>query len=100
MHAKMELPKAFSMRDEHELSPIRHLMSRLNPKLSVKQVATGVHVNGGGTVVWGLVYLNDEPPSQKKVETALREAGFDFVHNVLTQAAFVWTDHTNDGKKG
>ena len=75
--------------------PIQHLLSRLNPKLSVKEVATGVHVDGGGTVHWGLVYLNGEPPSKKKVETALREAGFDFVHNVLTQAAFVWTDHTN-----
>ena len=73
-------------------------MARLNPHLLVKQVATGVHVYGGGTVVWGLVYLNGEPPSKTKVETALREAGFDFVHNVLTQAAYVWTDHAQDGK--
>jgi hypothetical protein len=56
-------------------------------------VATGVHVDGGGTVFWGLVYLEGEPPSKKKVEIALREAGFDFVHNVLTQVAFVQTDH-------
>jgi hypothetical protein len=34
-----------------------------------------------------------EPPSKKKVEIALREAGFDFAHNVLTQMAFVLTDH-------
>jgi hypothetical protein len=95
MQAKIVLPKAFSVRDTHEFLPIQHLMNRLNPKLSVKEVATGVHVDGGGTVRWGLVYLNGEPPSKKKVETALREAGFDFVHNVLTQAAFVWTDHTN-----
>jgi hypothetical protein len=94
MHTKIELPKAFSVRDEHEFLPIQHLMARLNPKLLVRQVATGVHVEGGGTVHWGLVFLKDEPPSKKKVEIALREAGFDFAHNVLTQAAFVWTDHS------
>ena len=100
MHVTIALPKAFSVRDEHELLPIQHLMSRLNPKLSVKEVATGVHVDGGGTVRWGLVCLNGESPSKKKVETALREAGFDFVHNVLTQAATVWTDHANGEKTG
>jgi len=98
MHARVELPKAFSVRDEHEFLPIQHLMARLNPRLLVKQVATGVHVDGGGTVFWGLVYLNGEPPSKKKVEVALREGGFDFAHNVLTQAAVIWTDHTEDGK--
>ena len=85
------------MRDEHEFLPIQHLMERLNPKLMVRQVATGVHVDGGGTVCWGLVYLNGEPPSKKKVETALREPGFDFAHNVLRQAAYVWTDHEGGG---
>jgi len=99
MHAKVELSKAFSVRDEHEFFPIRHLMWRLNPKLMVRQIATGVHVNGGGTVIWGLAYLNGEPPSKMKVEIALREAGFDFAHNVLTQAAFVWTDHSG-GEEG
>jgi hypothetical protein len=94
MHAKVELPKAFSVRDEHEFLPIRHLMARLNPQLSVKLVATGVHVDGGGTVYWGLVYLKGEPPSKQKVESALREAGFDFAHNVLTQAMSVLTDHS------
>ena len=94
MHTKVELPKAFSVRDEHEFLPIQHLMARLNPKLMVKQVATGVHVDGGGTVLWWLGCLNGEPPSKKKVEIALREAGFDFAHNVLTQAAYVWTDHS------
>ena len=98
MHAKVELPKAFSVRDEHEFFPIQHLMARLNPKLVVREVATGVHVEGGGTVHWGLVYLNGEPPSKMKVENALREAGFDFVHNVLTQAAFVRTDHSMEAK--
>ncbi len=49
MKAKIDLPKAFSVRDEHEFLPIRHLLSRLNPSLVVKQVAVGVHVGGGGT---------------------------------------------------
>ncbi len=98
MHSKVELPKAFSVRDEHEFLPIQHLMARLNPQFVVKQVATGVHVDGGGTVFWGLVFLKSEPPSKKKVEMALREAGFDFAHNVLTQAAFVMMDHSEDGK--
>ena len=98
MHTKIELPKAFAVRDEHEFLPIQHLMSRMNPKLLVRQVATGVHVDGGSTVFWGLVYVNGDPPSRKKVEMALREAGFDFAHNVLTQAADVWTEHIEDGK--
>ena len=94
MHSKVELPKAFSVRDEHEFLPIQHLMGRMNPQFVVKQIATGVHVDGGGTVFWGLVYLQSEPPSKAKVEKALREAGFDFAHNVLTQAADVKTDHS------
>ncbi len=99
MHAKVELPKAFSVRDEHEFLPIQHLLARMNPQLVVRQVATGVHVDGGGTVLWGLVFSKGEPPSRKKVEAALREAGFDFAHNVLTQAASVQTDHASDGKE-
>ncbi len=93
MKAKVELPKAFSVADHHEFLPIKHLLGRMNPRLLVKQVATGVHVDGGPTVHWGLVYLDGEPPSRMSVEAALREAGFDFVHNILTQAAFVRTDH-------
>ena len=65
MHARIELPKAFSVRDEHEFFPIQHLMARLNPKLVVKQVATGVHVNGGCTVCWGIVYLDGQPPAEE-----------------------------------
>lgn len=94
MQTTIDLPKAFSVRDENEFRPIRHLMERLNPKLMVKQVATGVHVNGGGTVLWGLVCLNGEPPSKETIEAALREAGFSFAHNSLTQAAYMWTDHS------
>lgn len=98
MYAQIELPKAFSLRDEHEFLPVQHLMARLNPKLIVKQVATGVHVEGGGTVHWGLVFLNGKPPEKKNVEMALKEAGFDFVHNVLTQVADVRTDHSEEGR--
>jgi hypothetical protein len=97
MHSKVELPKAFSVRDEQEFLPIQHLMARLNPQFVVKQIATGVHLDGGGTVFWGLVYLQSEPPSKTKVEMALREAGFDFAHNVLTQMADVRTDHSGEG---
>jgi len=94
MHSKVELPKAFSVRDEHEFLPIQHLMARMNSQFVVKQIATGVHVDGGGTAFWGLVYLKSEPPSRRKVEMALWEAGFDFVHNELTQAAFVLMAHS------
>ena len=99
MHTKVELPKAFSVRDDHEFLPFQHLLARMSPKLIVRQVATGVHVNGGGTVYWGLVFLKDKPPSKKKVEIALRKAGFDFVHNVLTQAVDVQTEHAS-GEEG
>jgi hypothetical protein len=97
MHAQIELPKAFSVRDEHEFYPVQHLIARLNPHLMVKPVATGVHVHGRYTVFWGIVYLDGKPPSEKDIESALREAGFDFTHNELSQAAFVWTDHAGDG---
>jgi len=94
MHTNVELPKAFSVRDEHEFYPIQHLMTRMNPKLMVTQIATGMHVSGGGTVFWGLVFLEGDSPDQTQVESALQEAGFDFAHNVLTQAAFMWSDRS------
>jgi len=90
MQATVKLPKAFSVRDEHEFFPIQHLMARLNPGLTVTPVATGRHVNGGSTVCWGLVYLDGKPPTKKQVEAALREAGFDFGHNVLVQLTDLW----------
>jgi hypothetical protein len=91
MRTQIDLPKAFSVGDEHEFFPIQHLMARLNPKLMVKQVATGVHVDGGCTVFWGLVYVQGQRPAQKEVEGALKEAGFDFARNVLTKASELWT---------
>ena len=92
MLAKIQLPKAFSVRDEHEFYPMQHLMARLNPDLMVKQVATGVHVEGGGTVFWGIVYAGGNPPARQQVEDALREAGFDFKHNVLTRVELAWDE--------
>ena len=87
MQATVEVPKAFSACGENEFTPIQHLMARLNPQLVVKQVATAVHVAGGGTVLWGLVCLEGQPLTKEDVETALREAGFDFEHSALAQAA-------------
>jgi hypothetical protein len=87
MQATVELPKAFSARGENEITPIRHLMARLNPQLVVKQVATAVHVDGGGTVVWGLVCLKGQPLTKKDVEVALRDAGCDIEQSDLAQAA-------------
>ena len=90
MLTKIQLPKAFSVRDEHEFYPMQHLMARLNPDLMVKQVATGVHVEGGGTVFWGIVYSDEAPPNKQQLEDALRDAGFDFDHNMLTGRELIW----------
>jgi hypothetical protein len=81
MKATIELPKAFSVRDDHELPLIADLVARLNPKLLVTQVATGVHVDGGYTVNWGLVYMEGHPPTDADVAAALKEAGLDAQHN-------------------
>jgi len=89
--AQVRLPQAFSVRDEHEFSPIQHLMARLNPRLVVTQAGTGVQVNGGCTVFWGVVHFEGQPPSRKQLEAALAEARFDFAHNVLTNASELWT---------
>ncbi len=99
MQAKIELPKAFSVRDEHEFLAFQHLMARLNPKLVVKRVATGVHVNGGEAVFWGIVYLQEDPPNKLKAEEALREAGFDFAYNVLTDRSVLAEVTSDDNEK-
>jgi hypothetical protein len=92
MQANIELPKAFSVRDEHEFYPIQHLLARLNAKLHVTRVATGKHVDGGGTVFWGLVYLDGHPPDKRKVEAALQEAGFDVAQHASNDGAYAWSD--------
>jgi hypothetical protein len=93
MQAPVQLPKAFSVRDENEFLPIQHLLARLNPQLRVRRIATGVHVDGGTTVFWGVVYREGQTLTKGCVESALREAGFDFGHNVLIQASDFWTAH-------
>jgi hypothetical protein len=85
MKASIELPKAFSVRDDRELPLVQDLMTRLNPKLLVVQVATGVHVEGGYTVNWGLVYMDGQPPTDADVAAALKEAGLDAQHNAEIQ---------------
>ncbi len=81
MQAVADLPKAFSVRDEHEFFPIQHLMARLNPKLMVQQVAAGRQVKGGYTAYWGIVYFDGQSLTAKDVEAALTEAGFDAARN-------------------
>ena len=96
MQTTIELPKAFSVRDENEFLAFQHLMEKMNPGLLVTQVATGVHVNGGPTVFWGLVHMDGHPLSRRDMENALREAGFDFGHNVLVQVSEPWTGGTKE----
>ena len=90
MQTSVELPQAFSVRDENEFYPIQHLLSRMNPRIHVTKVATGRHVHGGPTVVWGLAHLQGTTPSQKDVEKALKQAGFDTTNNVGVPASCLW----------
>jgi hypothetical protein len=83
MQAEVQIPKAFSVRDDHEFFPIQHLMARLNPRLMVVQVATGRHIDGSYTSFWGIVFDQKHPPTQRDVEAALGEAGFDLKHGVV-----------------
>ncbi len=90
MQTSIVLPQAFSVRDENEFYPIQHLLARLNPKLIVTRLATGRHVNGGPTVVWGLVHLDGKTPSQPDVESALKAAGYDVDNNAAGHASCLW----------
>ena len=97
MQVNIDLPRAFSVRDEHEFFPIQHLMARLNPQLMVRQIATGRHVNGGYTVCWGIVYASGQPPTMSDVLAALKEAGFDLAHNApLARPDFVPGEPTRE----
>ena len=93
MQAAVQLPKAFSVRDERELMFVQDLMARLNPKLLVVQVATGLHVNGGCTVNWGLVYLDGQLLTDQDVQAALKEAGLDAEHNTEIQPSRIWVNN-------
>lgn len=93
MQVTIELPKAFSVREDGELLLIQDLMTRLNPKLLVMQVATGVHVDGGSTVNWGLVHLDGPPLMDTEVHAALAEAGLDLQHNAEIQIPRIWVNN-------
>lgn len=93
MQATVELPQAFSVRDDRELPLIQDLVARLNPKLLVAQVATGVHVDGGYTVNWGLVYLDGQPLTDVDVAAALKTAGLDVQHNAKIQPPRIWVNN-------
>ena len=67
-------------------------MARLNPSLLVAQVATGVHVDGGYTVNWGLVYMDGQPLTDADVAAALKEAGLDAQHNAEIQEPRIWVN--------
>lgn len=81
MQTQIQLPSAFSVHDENEFFAFQHLLARMNPQIRVTQVATGVHVNGGCTVYWGLVHHEDQEITKGEVEDALADAGFDIEHN-------------------
>jgi hypothetical protein len=93
MIATIELPKAFSVRDDREFPLLQDLMARLNPKLLVAQVATGVHVDGGSTVNWGLVYMDGQSLTDADVAAALTEAGLDAQHNAEIQPPRIWVNN-------
>ena len=93
MKATIELPKAFSVRDDRELPLVQDLMARLNPKLLVVQVATGVHIVGGYTVNWGLVYMDGQQLTDADVADALKEAGLDAQHNAEIQPSRIWVNN-------
>jgi hypothetical protein len=81
METTIQVPKAFSVRDDNEFLAFKHLMARLNPHLRVRQVGMGLHVSSGFTVFWGLVSLEGQRVAREEFDEALREAGFDFAHN-------------------
>ena len=92
METTVKLPQAFSVRDDHEFFPMQHLLARMNPTIVVQQVATGMHIEGGPTVFWGIVHLEGQTLAKSEVEAALRSAGFDFAHNLLTQVSHIWAN--------
>ncbi len=88
MQTEVKLPKAFSVQNENEFFPIQHLMARMNPKLMVVEVATGMHKSGGRTVYWGLTFLDGQAITKGEVEAALAEAGFDFSRGTIQRLSF------------
>jgi hypothetical protein len=93
MKANIDIPIAFSVRDDREFPLVQDLVVRLNPRLLVAQVATGMHVNGGCTVNWGLVYLDGQSLTDDEVAAALKEAGLDAQHNAEIQPSRIWVNN-------
>ncbi len=93
MQGTIELPKAFSVRDDREFRLVQDLVTRLNPKLLVIQVATGMHVDGGYTVNWGLVYMDGQPLADEDLQAALKDAGLDIEHNAEIQPSRIWVNN-------
>ena len=81
MEITVQVPKAFSVRDENEFYAFQHLLSRMNPQLRIAPLATGLHVSGGCTVFWGLAYVTGQHPAREDILAALKEAGFDLKRN-------------------
>lgn len=90
MKITVTLPAAFSVRDANEFFPMQHVMARMNANITITQVATGRHVNGGDAVLWGVVHNEGQPLVKKDVEDALREAGFDFAQENSIHASNLW----------
>lgn len=93
MQIVIELPKAFSVPRDNDIQLIQDLMARLNPRLLVMQVATGVHVDGGSTANWGIIHLDGQPLMDTEVHSALEEAGLDLQHNAEIQAPRIWVNN-------
>ncbi len=90
MKTNVTLPAAFSVRDANEFFPMQHVMARMNSNITITQIATGRHINGGNAVLWGLVHKEGQPLTKKEVEDALREAGFDFANDATIHATKLW----------
>jgi hypothetical protein len=52
-------------------------VARLKVQLLAPQVAAGMHIDRGCTVIWGLVYLDGQVLTYADVVAALKEAGLD-----------------------
>lgn len=81
MDVSLNLPVAFSVRDHHEFQAHRDVLQRIHPDLTIQEVATGIHVNGGPTVYWGLVYIKGQVVTDEVINSCLQLAGFHFGHN-------------------
>jgi hypothetical protein len=68
------------------------MLQRLHPGLLVQEVGTGIHLNGGPTVYWGLVYIKGQSLVDADITKCLEHAGFDFRHNKLGEKPYSFSD--------